>query len=263
MIEIMDPKSPSGCPSTPGSVHEIAKKFSFNSPPQSNKTSPSRVAGGSVGGAKSQTTPMKATLATSEMTRGSISSRLTPQPGKMSPSPENDVQLREKRIQLKIRPASWDPSLIFNSEKSSKSVGMEDLGGSAGEKQFNRKENGRLPIRKKVSPSGEGEKEQYGEEEEGEEPIVSSATGENLSQEELRRISVRERTQRWEARGSELPSFFTLPKSFRSKGGAPLPPVSPTPGSRIPPPRSSNTPLTQSLKARNMYSKQSTPPIQV
>ena len=86
----------------------------------------------------------------------------------VSPSPENDVQLREKRIQLKIRPASWDPSLIFNSEKSSKSVGMEDLGGSAGEKQFNRKENGRLPIRKKVSPSGEGEKEQYGEEEEGE-----------------------------------------------------------------------------------------------
>ena len=35
MIEIMDPKSPSGCPSTPGSVHELAKKFSFNSPPQS------------------------------------------------------------------------------------------------------------------------------------------------------------------------------------------------------------------------------------
>ena len=39
------------------------------------------------------------------------------------------------------------------------------------------------------------------------------------SQELKRRISVRERTQHWEARGSDLPSFFTLPKSFRSKGG--------------------------------------------
>ena len=37
-------------------------------------------------------------------------------------------------------------------------------------------------------------------------------------------------------------------------------------GSRIPAPRSSSSPhtaLTQSLKARNVYSKQSTPPIQV
>ena len=37
---------------------------------------------------------------------------------------------------------------------------------------------------------------------------------------ELRRISVRERTKRWEARGGGVPSYFsTLPKSFRTKGG--------------------------------------------
>ena len=37
---------------------------------------------------------------------------------------------------------------------------------------------------------------------------------------ELRKISVRERTQHWEAKGSEIPSFFTLPKSFRNKAGS-------------------------------------------
>ena len=117
LIEILDPKSPSSSgdyPATPGSVQELTKKFSFNSPPQSelivvvynhvlftfcpihvllgfllflatrnngtcfvtilgNKSSPSRAPGSSlVGGAKSQTTPMKATVSTSEMTRSGI-----------------------------------------------------------------------------------------------------------------------------------------------------------------------------------------------
>jgi hypothetical protein len=278
LIEIL-PKSPTsstaGCPPTPGSVQELAKKFSFSSPPPSNKSSPSRTSGGniSVGVAKAQATPMKATVAASEMTRSGIPvpvhSRQPTTSTKFSPNREpTDVQMRVNKLRSpKMRPASWDASFIYDGGRDDKRTGRPSSREEGEGGQFSRKENGRLPVRKKPGQmTEEGERER----EESEEPIPTSTTGKELSQEEL--VSVRERAQRWEARGSELPSFFTLPKSFRTKGGSgagrpqsPNSPISPSAGSRIPAPRSSGsqTALTQSMKARSMYSKQSTPPIQV
>lgn len=53
-----------------------------------------------------------------------------------------------------------------------------------------------------------------------EEKKLSQNTGSQSSQDSIRnpKLTVRERTQRWEARGTGLPSYFsTLPKSFRHK----------------------------------------------
>ena len=88
-------------------------------------------------------------------------------PASVNPENDEDIKLRGKRSP-KIRPASWDASLIYNSEKeggkSTKPVGKDEGG-----KQFNRKENGRLPIRKKPYQMEEGENEQMGvQESEGE-----------------------------------------------------------------------------------------------
>lgn len=55
---------------------------------------------------------------------------------------------------------------------------------------------------------------------EEEEKNLSQTTGSHSSQDSIRnlRLTVRERTQRWEARGGGVPSYFsTLPRSFRHK----------------------------------------------
>lgn len=75
----------------------------------------------------------------------------------------------------KIRPASCDASLIFNSEREDKRQELlaskeEGEGGRRGEggKQFTRKENGRLPVRKEQGDMVGGEEVTGGEEDEGE-----------------------------------------------------------------------------------------------
>ena len=64
--------------------------------------------------------------------------------------------MRGKLRSPKMRPASWDASLIFDSEKEEKKLGKPQ----AGQRPFSREENGRLPVRKKAEPvEGRGESE--------------------------------------------------------------------------------------------------------
>ena len=135
-----------------------------------NKSSPSRTSGSAlVGGAKAQTTPMKARISTAEMTRGGI-----PSPPRHNAHLMGDVPMRGKQRTARMRPASWDVSLIYSSEggegeRRKMSQVPSEQGKFVGEdKQFHRKENGRLPVRKKASPPEDGSRDEMARTEESE-----------------------------------------------------------------------------------------------
>ena len=82
--------------------------------------------------------------------------------------------MRSKLRSPKIRPASWDVSLIYDGESGGGDKRPLPHSGLAREehnmttKQFSRKENGRLPVRKRGPSPEDGKKgEEGGEESEG------------------------------------------------------------------------------------------------
>ena len=64
--------------------------------------------------------------------------------------------MRGRHRSPKIRPASWDVSLIFDSEKEGTTTEKPT---SKEEGEFSRKENGRLPVRKRPGHMEDGERE--------------------------------------------------------------------------------------------------------
>ena len=59
-----------------------------------------------------------------------------------------------------MRPASWDASLIYDGEREERRVGRPaSREEGEGARQFHRKENGRLPVRKKAEQRTTGETE--------------------------------------------------------------------------------------------------------
>ena len=148
-----------------------------------NKSSPSRTSGSAlVGGAKAQTTPMKARISTAEMTRGGI-----PSPPRHNAHLMGDVPMRGKQRTARMRPASWDVSLIYSSEggegeRRKMSQVPSEQGKFVGEdKQFHRKENGRLPVRKRASPPEDGSRDETARTEESEGVGVSLTLSLSLS----------------------------------------------------------------------------------
>ena len=68
-----------------------------------------------------------------------------------------------------MRPASWDASLIYDGDREDRSAGRPGSReeGESGRQQFSRKENGRLPIRKKQTEEERERGESEGELEKG------------------------------------------------------------------------------------------------
>ena len=240
-MEVGSPKS--DIAHTPGQVQEMAKRFSFGSP----TTTPTGGKGVSkipVAAAYQPGTPMKATGTTAEMTKSSVPVRAVTTPtvipsGDSLPS-EGDVELRSGKRSYKMRPASWDASLIFNADNVRQSNKDDCTSDTAfdNSQSFTRNSNIRTPIRKKLQsrefspdlnsdetpPSTPGRKTQ-----DSDTPNQEKKSREASQKGNDKHVSVRERTKVWEARGGGLPSYFTLPKQFKHKASQ-----SPTGQSQIP-----------------------------
>lgn len=269
-IEVSTPTK-SEVPGTPGQVHELAKRFSYASSPgtPTGGKTPSRIP------VSSSHTPMKAMTSASEMTKSQIPVRAVSTGTPISasfmsngPTADNgtvlengDVQFRNGGVKRgsKMRPASWDASLIFNGEKSRPEHSKDDSVSNLEDAQsFNRNSNIRTAFRKKSSSRGELSPEPLSPTRQSDTSSTAVMLSENAmfsdenlltesdienelimemagppsgqkltqgsgsSQESGEFLPVRERTKRWEARGSDLPSYFsTLPKSFRHKADDP------------------------------------------
>ena len=235
-MEVGSPKS--DIPHTPGQVQEMAKRFSFASP-TSTPTGSKGVSKIPVAAAYQPGTPMKATGTTAEMTKSSVPVRAVTTPT-VIPSgdgqPSEDVQLRSGKRSYKMRPASWDASLIFNADNVRQPNKDDSTSDAAfdNSQSFTRNSNIRTPIRKKLQsrefspdlnsdetpPSTPGRKTQD----------LDTPNQEASQKRSDKHVSVRERTKVWEARGGGLPSYFaTLPKQFKHKASQ-----SPTGQSQIP-----------------------------
>lgn len=243
-MDIGSPKS--DVPHTPGQVQEMAKRFSFGSP-----TTPTGGKGVSkipVAAAHQPGTPMKATGTTAEMTKSSVPVRAITTPvvipsGDSQPS-EGDVQLRSGKRSYKMRPASWDVSLIFNADNVRQPNKDDATSDTAfdNSQSFTRNSNIRTPIRKKL-PSREFSPDVNSDEtppstpgrqtRDSDTPYMENiphGSSETSEKRNDKHVSVRERTKVWEARGGGLPSYFaTLPNSFKHKASQ-----SPTGQSQIP-----------------------------
>ena len=221
----------SDMPMTPGQVQELTKRFSFTPSGTGHRATPSKIPVATGHG-----TPMRATAAATEMTKSSIPQTFTYQESK------GDLQLRGSKKGVKVRPMSWDASLIFNGDKENVERSKDDSTSDdafeqvfAGE-SFTRNSNIRSAFRKKsssreFSPEPANDNVQAPEameddrsstsgvtdvEPSAQEPTPSAQVGQKTPSVHL--ISVRERTKKWEARGGGVPSYFsTLPKSFRHK----------------------------------------------
>ena len=209
--------SGSPVPHTPGQVQELAKRFSFPVSP----TTPTG-AGKSVSkipGPSGQKTPMKATGSAAGMMKTGI-----PLPKSLTESPVLNedsailVRLRDSASKSgRKRPMSWDSSLFFNAEKLSADVSKDDSVSSTGvDQSFDRNSHIRHGIRKKSQSrefSPEPEDQQLTVPGLGDE---GSPSGLQLTSQQVKlikdRISVKERTRRWEQRGGGVPSYFTLPR---------------------------------------------------
>ncbi len=242
-IPVFSTSPKSDMPMTPGQVHELTKRFSFT-PTGGAKAGVSRVSG-------EHGTPLRATTAAAEMTKPGThqQSALASQhasglPGKAL-SAENEIHLRgvPNKKGIKVRPMSWDASLIFSSEKENAEKREEDAAmvvsqddSAAVSQGFSRNSNARVPVRRKSSSSSHEKSPEPEVRERAhtvargpkESRLQKPSTREQLSQgsgssqeENITPVSVRERTMRWEARGSDLPSYFsTLPRSFRHKASS-------------------------------------------
>ena len=251
-MEVGSPKS--DVPHTPGQVQEMAKRFSFASP----TTTPTGGKGMSkipVAAAYQSGTPMKATGTTAEMTKSSVPVRAVTTPtvipsGDSQPS-DGDVQLRSGKRSYKMRPASWDASLIFNTDNERQPNKDDSTSDTAfdNSQSFTRNSNIRTPIRKKLQsrefspdlnsdetpPSTPGRKTQD----------LDTPNQEASQKRSDKHVSVRERTKVWEARGGGLPSYFaTLPKQFKHRAS-----LSPTGQSQIP--RRNTDTMEVSSRSRN------------
>ena len=142
---------------------------------------------------------------------------------------------------MKMRPASWDASLIFNSEKEPAERSKDDssvFDDSLEAQSFERNSNIRTAFRRKstsreLSPELTAEemttapeaKLPYSGGLDDEAPLVlgqeqhlsQGSRGSSQDERENPKLTVRQRTQKWEARGGGVPSYFTLPRSFRTK----------------------------------------------
>lgn len=256
-IEVTSPITPKG------NVSQKKLMFSFNPSSPSRIPPPSTRQGGN--------TPMKALASTSEMTKSAIPVKTesrAPSRNTGESSWASGVKMRStnnKRTGGKVRPASFDVSLLLNNEKNvsgrskDDSLPCDDI--EVG--MFNRNTQIRTAFRKrsqsrefspesaedtkapKSMPATEpvprspttgalisgDENEVFMSQENPplelddllrveEKPPLSQNTGSQGSQDSIKnpKLTVRERTQRWEALGGGLPSYFsTLPKSFRHK----------------------------------------------
>ncbi len=214
---------PADMPMTPGQVHELTKRFSFN---------PTKGAGSvRLSSSSEHGSPLRATLAAAGMTRSGIPLP-SGQIGEASLA-KSDIQLRDvpNKKGVKVRPMSWDASLIFSGEKNKSETAREAPETSP---SFTRDADTRVPVRRRTPPTEEKPADS--------EPIkkttrpamesklpqpstreqLSQGSSQGSSQEEIvTPVSVRERTMRWEARGGGLPSYFsTLPRSFRHRASS-------------------------------------------
>ena len=175
-VDVSSPGGRTENQSTPGFV-ELSKRFSFTSPSTStplgssatgNKPSskipvPTHSLPGSSG------TPMKATTNTSEMTKTGIPVPVRSVTADNNKKPsiiplsngevdKNGVPLRNKRL-VKMRPASWDVSLLFNNEKneleSSRDDSAFDIEGKTDSTSFERNSNIRTAFRSRRLSSRE------------------------------------------------------------------------------------------------------------
>lgn len=254
-------------PMTPGQVHELTKRFSFA--PGSVKASPS--ARLSMSGEYGS--PMRATVAAMDMTKNQFAL------GQSGETPANgDVKLRDtpNKKGVKVRPMSWDASLIFSADKQRpKTVkpdeAMETSQDEAGSDspKFARDSNARVPVRRRTPPvedkAADIEPRRRSQTvvraSSQESKLPQPSTREQLSQgsqgssqeENVTPVSVKERTMRWEARGGGVPSYFsTLPRSFRHKA---------TSGSMPPSPSSSSaTYRSRTLKRESTLTTLMSPP---
>lgn len=190
---------------TPGQVHELAKRFSYPSSPTTPTGSNSKNTPSKIPVPSAQKTPMKATGSAAGMMKSGI-----PVPKQMSESPtaRDDrstvvMQRREGAAKSnRTRPMSWDSSLIFNPETLTAESSKE-----GGNQSFNRSSN--ASPTQEVSPESAVNKEDL----EGQLATSTKVISKNSSQENKNRLSVRERTRRWEQRGGGVPSYFaTLPR---------------------------------------------------
>lgn len=230
-------------PLTPGQVHELAKRFSFSpaSTPTTGttKTTPSRIPVAT----SSHTTPMKATTSTAQMTKPGTPVR----PVAPADKSEAEMQLRSNKRSVRMRPASWDASLIFNGEKADAEASKDDSTSEAtfeestASQSFTRNSNIRAAFRRKsqsreFSPEPPTDNSTTQAKEKppatGAPETMTTTTptkrkepqqlsqGSGSSQEEKENVSpmsVRERTIRWEARGGGLPSYLTMPRPRKLK----------------------------------------------
>ena len=235
--------SPKGdMPMTPGQVQELAKKFSFsprNSTSTGTKTTPSKIPTPS-----SHSTPMKATTSSAKMTKSGIPTKsqsshtITSPTGKENDKWDNEVQMRSSK-KVKMRPASWDASLIFNSDKDATERSKDDsmvFDDSLESQSFQRNSNIRTAFRRKSSsrelspePTNETtatreaklpDSSSKDEDLSLEQQFSQGLRGSSQDERENPKLSVRQRTQKWEQRGGGVPSYYTLPRSFRARRNA-------------------------------------------
>ena len=272
---VIEVRSPS-----PGQVNELTKRFSFQSTPP-GKTGNKHLSKNSV-----SNIPLKAPTKTSEMTKSSIPVRAVSSGSKPSQIPtmngvEEEVKLRN-RSPNKTRPASWDVSTLLDSQESDVFVTQDDttplLKRDIEAESFHRNSNIRTAFRRKSSSrefspepmesSPESSPSQQRRTapppskladsiqipgEEGQSPEVQmlsqGSQSSHSSQGSGPPTSVRERTKKWEARGGGVPSYFTLPKSFRHKATAKRDSLS-----SIPSPSATKPPMTRRITMNSISS---------
>ena len=216
--------------SSPG-VNELTKRFSYG------QSSPSSKTGSKIPVAN---TPLKATASPTEMTK-------TPS---VLPSSQTkqvngyEVKLRNG-ISGKTRPSSWDFTSHMESKENDVFVTKDDSTSQSAvgfdSDSFHRNSNIRTAFRRK-SASRELSPEPSSPSQVQKMHSVSTPTdklapsdspklsqGSNSSQGSGPPMSVKERTKKWESRGGGVPSYFTLPKSYRHKATDKTPSAIPTP----------------------------------
>ena len=222
---------------SPG-VSELTKRFSFG------QSSPSSKSGSKIPVANA---PLKATASPSEMTKNpsALPSNQTKQVNGY------EVVLRNG-MSGKARPSSWDFTARMESKKNDVFVTKDDstAQSAAGfeSDMFHRNSNIRTAFRRKsasheLSPEP-GETSHEGSPSQSQKATSASpvferkhpppdspklSQGSTSSQGSGPPMSVKERTKKWESRGGGVPSYFTLPKSYRHKADDKTPSAIPTP----------------------------------
>ena len=201
-------------PLTPGQVHELTKRFSF----PANNTSKIPVA--------RHVSPARASIPADSANPGMPTRAKTDEAIEQSPV----VVLRANRKSSKMRPASWDVSLILGKEVDFAKNGAVSgaLIDDSSAPSFSRHSNVRTPVRRNKYGSY---RDLHSSSEDDTPVLPTDHLGKAfLSKPKDPSMSVRERTKQWEERGGGVPSYFsTLPRSFRARSTSAT-----SPPSRIP-----------------------------